>query len=61
MLLTIPEACETLKLGRTRLYTLISSGEITARKVGKKTLIEKSELERWVSSLPSYQSQNQHA
>lgn len=58
MLLTITEACETLKLGRTRLYDLISKGEITARKAGKKTLIEKSELERWVSSLPSYQSQN---
>lgn len=58
MLLTITEACAQLNLGRTRLYSLISTGEIAARKAGKKTLIEKSELERWVSSLPSYQSQN---
>lgn len=61
MLLTIPEACETLKLGRTKIYALIAKGEITARKAGKKTLIEKSELERWVSTLPAFQSQSHHA
>lgn len=61
MLLTIPEACEALKMGKTRLYSLITKQEIRAIKNGKKTLLEKSELERWVSSLPPYQSQNQHA
>lgn len=60
MLLTIPETCEMLKLGRTRLYSLISQGDITARKIGKKTLIEKTELERWVASLPAYKAQKHH-
>ncbi|AEP10755.1 helix-turn-helix domain-containing protein [Micavibrio aeruginosavorus] len=54
MLLTVPEACQTLKIGRTRLYEILANGEIKARKSGKKTLIEKSELERWVSTLPNY-------
>lgn len=54
MLLTIPEACQELKMGKTRLYALISAGKLKARKSGKKTLIEKSELERWINSLPAY-------
>lgn len=57
MLLTIPEACQTLRIGRTRLYALLSAKEITARKIGKKTLIEKSEIERWVSTLPAYNAE----
>lgn len=52
MLLTIQEACCTLKIGRSLLYRHIKNGSITARKVGRRTLIEKAELERWVSSLP---------
>ena len=59
MLLTITETCALLKIGRTRLYRLLSDNQINARKNGKKTLIEKSELERWISTLPAYTSQNQ--
>lgn len=58
MLLTINEACETLKIGRTKLYALIACGQIQARKIGRKTLVERSEIERWISTLPSYSSKN---
>lgn len=57
MLLTIPEACQAMKIGRTRLYALINAGQINARKNGKRTLIEKSEIERWASTLPAYNAE----
>ncbi len=37
---------------RTRIFNAIRAGELTARKDGKATLIEVSELRRWVRSFP---------
>jgi excisionase family DNA binding protein len=37
---------------RTRIYKAIGAGELVARKDGRATLIERSELERWVKALP---------
>jgi len=55
-LLTIPEFCKTTNIGRTVTYKLINQGDIEAVKVGKKTLITRSSLDAFVSSLPSYKS-----
>jgi hypothetical protein len=38
---------------RTRIFGAIKSGELTARKDGKATIIEHDELMRWVRSLPA--------
>ena len=38
------EAAQLLGLGRSRIYELIASGEIRARKLGSATLIERIEL-----------------
>ena len=40
-------------LSRTRVFNAIRAGELTARKDGKATVIEISELFRWVKSLPT--------
>jgi excisionase family DNA binding protein len=37
---------------RTRIYRAIGLGELTARKDGKATLIERTELERWIKAMP---------
>lgn len=37
---------------RTRIYLAIKNGEIIARKDGKATIIEDSELRRWVQTFP---------
>lgn len=37
---------------RTRIYKAIGNGELVARKDGRATLIERSELERWVKAMP---------
>lgn len=54
MLLTIPEACAAIRIGRTKFYQLLNSGEIKAVKIGKKTLIPIKELENFINKLPNY-------
>ncbi len=49
---TPKEACEALRIGRTKLYELLSSGELKAVALGRKTLIVRQELERFVEALP---------
>lgn len=50
--LTITEACEVTRIGRTSLYEVLKTGELTARKRGKTILILVADLERWLHSLP---------
>ena len=45
----IHEACQRLGVGRSKLYELIASGEISSFKVGTRTLIPESELRRFVT------------
>lgn len=46
---TIPQACQRLGIGRTALYELLKIGAICAFKVGTRTLIPESELQRFVA------------
>lgn len=46
---TVPDACQRLGLSRTTLYELIAHGEIRSFKVGARTLIPESELQRFVA------------
>ena len=60
-LLTIPEFCNEARIGRTFAYRLLSENKIKACKLGKKTLIPRAEMHRWIDSLPSYSSENAEA
>lgn len=59
--LSIKEATAATGIGRTKLYQLINSGEIKARKMGKKTIILKDDLESFLSNLEVYPIKNQEA
>jgi len=58
------EACEALRIGRTKLYELLGSGALSAIALGGKTLIKRDELLRFVDSLPQIplqrDSENNH-
>ena len=54
MLLTIPEACAMIRVGRTKFYQLLNAGEIKAVKISKKTLVPKITIDEWIKSLPLY-------
>ncbi len=45
ILVTIPEACRLVGLGRTRLYDLLRERQIEAVKIGKRTLVKYSSLQ----------------
>ena len=49
--LSIPDACRVLGVGRSKLYELISSGDITIRKIGRKTLIPREDLMSFAARL----------
>jgi excisionase family DNA binding protein len=50
--LTIPEAVQASGIGRSKLYELFRRGDLKPRKAGKRTLIIRTELEAYISSLP---------
>jgi excisionase family DNA binding protein len=44
--------CRQYSIGRVKTYELINAGELTAVKVGRKTLIPVNSAESWFGSLP---------
>ena len=46
---TIPTACNRLGIGRTLLYDLLKQGKLKSIKLGSRTLIPESELQRLIT------------
>jgi excisionase family DNA binding protein len=49
---TIPETCALTGIGRDTIYALIRSGKLTARKLGRRTLITDDDLRQFLTGLP---------
>ena len=49
---TIAQAAEAAATGKTALYEALSSGELPARKRGRRTLILAADLRTWLEKLP---------
>jgi excisionase family DNA binding protein len=56
LLLTAEEAAAELRIGRTRMYALIASGEVVSVKVGGSRRVPYDELAAYVKRLVSEQS-----
>ncbi len=54
---TVEQACAVTGIGKTKLYEVLDSGELPAKKWGKRTLILKADLTKFISSLESYSAQ----
>jgi excisionase family DNA binding protein len=49
---TVRETCDTLSVGKTKLYKLISSGQLQAHHLGRRTLIMGDSLRDFLTALP---------
>lgn len=54
LLYRVDEARAALGVGLTKLYELLASGELEAKRLGRRTLITAESLERYVESLPAH-------
>ncbi len=52
--LNVEEAVAYSRIGRSTLYTALRNGELTARKVGRRTVILRQDLEAWLERSPAY-------
>lgn len=50
---TIPEAVAATKLSRSEIYRAFNRGDLTARKYGRRTLILREDLLRFMVALPN--------
>ncbi|HAO2891838.1 TPA: helix-turn-helix domain-containing protein [Escherichia coli] len=50
---TVNEFCAVYGIGRSLCYDEMSSGRLPARKAGRRTLILKTDADKWLSSLPA--------
>jgi len=50
--LSIIEAASIVGIGRTSLYQAIASGQLPVKKFGRRTLVEYSALQKFISELP---------
>ena len=51
---TIPRAVELSGCARTRIYEALKRGDLTARKAGRRTLINYADLQAYLASLPAF-------
>lgn len=51
---SIEEACAATSLGTTKLYALMRQGKISAKAMGRRTVILRDSLERYLASLPDW-------
>ncbi len=54
--LSVEEAAEYLKMGKTSLYAAARSGRMPSQKVGKKWIFEKAALDTWLRSNQSFEA-----
>lgn len=50
----VQEVCRLLGVGRTWLYSQMSSGALRAKKTGSRTFITAPDLQAWINQLPAF-------
>jgi excisionase family DNA binding protein len=52
LLMSVSDACKTIGVSRSKIYELIAAGDLTVRKLGRKSLIAREELVLFAARLP---------
>lgn len=47
------EVCRAVGVGKTGLYEALKTGELKSRKIGRKRLILRDDLQSWLRGLPA--------
>ncbi|MFI8666461.1 helix-turn-helix domain-containing protein [Qipengyuania sp. NPDC077410] len=55
--MTIEEAAHVARLSRSTIYLALRDGSLTARKVGRRTIIRVEDLRQFLAALPAFESQ----
>lgn len=55
--ISIADAAAHIGIGRTKLYALIAEGQLTARKLGGRTLVLRADLDSFLNKLPKLHEQ----
>ena len=55
--LSIQETVLATGIGKTKIYQLINSGQLKSKKMGKRTIVLKVDLDEFLQSLESYTSE----
>ena len=53
---TIPDAVKASGMSRSSIYEALKRGDLSARKAGRRTLINFSDLQAYLASLPEYKA-----
>lgn len=56
LVLRVNDACRICSISRSELYRRIDSGDLEAVKVGRRTLVKKASVDKWIASLPPFNS-----
>lgn len=51
--LSVAEACAIAGIGRSKLYEMIATGALVARKLGRRRIILRRDLSQFLDALPS--------
>jgi excisionase family DNA binding protein len=51
--LSVAEACAIAGISRSKLYELIAAGDLVARKLGRRRIILRRDLSRFLDALPT--------
>jgi excisionase family DNA binding protein len=49
----VAEACAIAGISRSKLYEVMAAGDLVARKLGRRRIILRSDLSRFLDALPS--------
>lgn len=52
LMMSIKDAFREARIGRTKIYAEIGAGRLRAVKLGRRTLIRRSDFEAWIAALP---------
>jgi excisionase family DNA binding protein len=58
---SIDSACESVNCGRSFLYGEIAEGRLTAKKMGRRTIVLDEDLRGWLARLPSFNKRGEVA